>query len=63
MNRKGKTMKKKSADCKGFMGLASHGPTNGCKIGRPADIELRNITAVVELTKEAVKAWETGPWA
>lgn len=52
-----------SADCKGFMGLASHGPTASCKIGNPADIELRNITAVVECTPEAVKAWESGPWS
>lgn len=51
-----------SADCKGFMGLASHGPTKGCKIGRPADIELRNITAVIEVRPEAEKAWLEGHW-
>lgn len=52
-----------ASDVKGFMGLASHGPTSGCKIGRPADITLRNITAVAECTADAVKAWESGPWA
>lgn len=51
-----------SADCRGFMGLASDGPTKGCKIGPAADITLRSITAVVEVTPEAVKAWEKAPW-
>lgn len=51
-----------SADCKGFMGLASGGPTASCRIGPPADITLRNITAVVECTPAAVAAWEAAPW-
>ena len=42
----------------GFMGLASHGPDGNCKIGPAADIELRDITAVVEVTPEAVARWE-----
>ena len=52
-----------SADVKGFMGLAANGPTKSCRIGPPADITLRNITAVLEVTSDAVKAWESGPWA
>jgi hypothetical protein len=52
-----------SADCKGFMGLAANGPTKGCKIGPAADITLRNITAVLECTPDAVKAWEAAPWS
>lgn len=52
-----------SADVKGFMGLAATGPTRGCKVGPPADITLRNITAVLECTPAAVEAWESGPWA
>lgn len=44
-----------TSDLRGFMGLASHGPGSGCKIGKPADIQVRNITAVVECTDEAVK--------
>ena len=52
-----------SADVKGFMGLASGGPTSTCKIGPAADITLRNITAVLEATPEAVKAWESAPWS
>ena len=51
-----------SADVKGFMGLASGGPSATCKIGPPADITLRAITAVAEVTPAAVKAWESAPW-
>jgi hypothetical protein len=52
-----------SADVKGFMGLAANGPSKSCKIGPAADITLRNITAVLEVTPEAAKAWEAAPWA
>ena len=51
-----------SADVKGFMGLAATGPTNGCRIGPPADITLRNITAVLEVASAAVENWEKAPW-
>ncbi len=51
-----------TSDLRGFMGLASHGPNKGCRIGPPADIELRDITSVVEVTDEAAKKWETAPW-
>ena len=51
-----------SSDCKGFMGLASNGPTSSCRVGPPADITLRNITAVVEVTAEAAQKWESAPW-
>lgn len=51
-----------SADVKGFMGLASGGPTNGCRIGPPSSITLRKITAVLEVTAPAVEAWERAPW-
>jgi Domain of unknown function (DUF6948) len=52
-----------SSDCKGFMGLASTGPTKSCRIGPSADITLRSITSVVEVTPQAVTAWESAPWA
>lgn len=52
-----------SADLRGFMGLASHGPNSSCKIGPAADVELRNITAVVEVSAEAVSRWEKAPWS
>ncbi len=51
-----------SADVKGFMGLASTGPTATCRIGPRADIELRGITSVVEVAPEAVECWESAPW-
>lgn len=52
-----------SSDVKGFMGLAATGPTRSCRVGPPADITLRNITAVVSVTPEAVERWESGPWS
>jgi Domain of unknown function (DUF6948) len=51
-----------SADLRGFMGLASAGPNGSCKVGPAADLELRNITAVVEVSEAAVKNWEKAPW-
>ena len=51
-----------SADLRGFMGLAAKGPSATCRIGPPADIELRAITSVVSVTPEAVVRWEAAPW-
>lgn len=48
---------------KGFVGLASDGPSSACRIGPSATMELRNITAVLECTAKAVKAWESAPWS
>lgn len=67
----GDTIKlKKARNCiywpaanKGFIGLASMGPQAGARIGPAADLELRNITCVVECSKEAILAWEKAPWA
>lgn len=47
---------------KGFLGLAKSGPDHSCRIGPPADLELRKITCVAEVTPEAVEAWEKAPW-
>lgn len=52
-----------SADVKGFLGLASTGPNGSCKIGPAADIELRKITAVAEVTPEAQAKWEAAAWS
>lgn len=52
-----------SSDVRGFMGLAANGPNKSCKIGPPADITLRNITAVLEVTPAAEKAWVKGAWS
>lgn len=47
---------------RGFLGLAETGPINGARVGPPANIELRKITCVAEVTPEAVKKWEAAPW-
>lgn len=52
-----------SMELKGFLGLASAGPDKSCRIGPAADIQLRKITAVVEVTPEAQAAWERAPWS
>ncbi len=46
----------------GFMGLAATGPDADCRIGKAADITLRNITAVVEVTDKAARKFEAAPW-
>ena len=51
-----------SADIKGFMGLAANGPSDNCRIGPPADIELRKVTAVLEITPEAETKWLKAPF-
>lgn len=51
-----------SAKTGGFMGLARTGPGPGSRIGAVVtSIELRKITSVIEMTDEAVKAWEMEP--
>lgn len=52
-----------SADVKGFMGLAANGPSKSCRVGPPADIDLRAITAVVAVTPEAEVRWNAAPWS
>lgn len=52
-----------SSDVKGFLGLANTGPSKSCRIGPPADIDLRKITCVAEMTEAAIAAWEGAPWA
>lgn len=52
-----------SSDIKGFMGLASEGPSKSCKIGPAAPgIDLRKITAVLEVSPEAEERWLAQPW-
>lgn len=53
-----------SQDVKGILGLAATGPSKSSKVGPavPA-ITLRDVTAVMEVSEEAAKAWEAGPWA
>lgn len=51
-----------TSDVRGFMGLASTGPTKGCRVGPAADIQIRDITSVALATDAAVAAWEAAPW-
>lgn len=43
---------------KGVMQLAETGPTSSSKISAKADIEVRKITAVFEVSPNALQAWE-----
>lgn len=43
---------------KGLMQLAETGPTKTSKISARADLDVRKVTAVFEVTSEATKAWE-----
>lgn len=49
---------------RGFLGLASNGPTKDCRVGPAASEEstLFDVTGVFTCTPEAVKAFEEGPW-
>jgi len=43
---------------RGVLQLAETGPTMSSKISARADIEIRRVTAVLEVTEPAAKAWE-----
>lgn len=43
---------------RGIMELAETGPTEKSKISARADLGLRRISAVMEVSPEAAKAWE-----
>lgn len=52
-----------SRQCGGFMGLAANGPVGDSRVGAKADIEIRNITSVAEVTEAAAKVWnEKAVW-
>lgn len=50
------------AEQKGFLGLAANGPVKGCRVGPAADIELRKVASVSEVSPEAVANWEKSLW-
>ena len=55
-----------SSDVKGVLGLAATGPSKNCKISPavPAiSLPKKDITAVIDVSPEAVEKWEAGPWA
>ena len=52
-----------SADMHGVLGLASMGPSKTCKISKAVKkATLQGVTAVVELSDEALKNWRKEPW-
>jgi hypothetical protein len=46
---------------RGVMELAETGPTSSSKISARADIEVRKVTAVFEVTAAATAKWESAP--
>lgn len=53
-----------SSDVQGVLGLAATGPTRSCKVTRPVPrLTLRQVTAVMDVTDEAVKLWQGRPWS
>jgi hypothetical protein len=52
-----------SVDVKGVIGLAATGPTKSCRISPAAKrAMLKGVTAVCEITDEALAAWRKEPW-
>lgn len=52
-----------STDMKGVLGLASMGPSKSCKISKAVKkATLQGVTAVVELSEDALKNWRKEPW-
>lgn len=43
---------------KGLLELAKVGPNSGSRVSDPADIEVRSVTSVIEVTPEAAAKWE-----
>ena len=53
-----------SRDVRGVPGLASGGPTDGCRISPAAPrMELSGVICVIDCTDDARKAWEREPWS
>ena len=46
---------------RGVMELAETGPTSRSKISARADIDVRKVTAIFEVTKDAARGWELAP--
>ena len=57
--RRGRNCIRWSVDLRGFAGLAAFGPSQACKIGPAVDMELRDITSVLECVPAAIDRWES----
>jgi hypothetical protein len=52
-----------SADVKGLFGLAANGPSKECRITAAAPwCVLHGVTAVLDITEKAEKAFKSEPW-
>lgn len=52
-----------SADVRGVIGLAANGPSKDCRITPAAKkATIKGVTAVLEMSDEALKAWRKEPW-
>lgn len=53
-----------TTDLRGFVGLATVGPSKGCRVGPAAEtMTLHNVTSVTAATAEAAERWEEAPWS
>lgn len=54
-----------SADVKGVLGLASGGPSDGCRVTHALTepVTLYDVTGVFGVSEDAVQRWEKGPWS
>ena len=53
-----------SEDVQGILGLASDGPTKGCRVTRQVSkMTVTEVTAVMDVSDKAVKAWQDRPWS
>lgn len=52
-----------SRDVHGILGLAANGPSENCRISPAAPIiKLDGVTAVMDMTDNALVAWRKQPW-
>ncbi len=53
-----------SRDLRGFLGLATDGPSGTCRIG-PAAMRtmLVDVTSITLASADAIKRWESAPWS
>lgn len=52
-----------SRDVKGFIGLATSGPSGDCRIGPAVErITLFDVTSICEVSTDAAQKWEAAPW-
>jgi hypothetical protein len=52
-----------SSDVKGVLGLAADGPSKNSKVTKAAPLaRIHGVTAIMDITEKAEKAWLKEPW-